>query len=132
MLAEHAGDRDRVAAGGALMAFPNLIDGRALADEIHLETAERIGALKKKGIQPGLAFVRAGEDPASKVYVGMKERIGTRLGILSQTHVLPDSTTEPDLLAVLGKLNAGPRIPGILVQSPLPAPLRAARISPTS
>ncbi len=110
------------------MAFPNLIDGRALADEIHLETAERIGALKKKGIQPGLAFVRVGEDPASKVYVGMKERMGTRLGILSQTHVLPDSTTEPELLAVLGKLNGDPRIHGILVQAPLPARLRAARI----
>ena len=113
------------------MAFPNLIDGRALAEEIHLETAERIGALKKKGIQPGLAFVRVGEDPASKVYVGMKERMGTRLGILSQTHVLPDSTTEPDLLAMLGKLNGNPRIHGILVQAPLPAHLRAARIYAT-
>jgi methylenetetrahydrofolate dehydrogenase (NADP+)/methenyltetrahydrofolate cyclohydrolase len=113
------------------MAFPNLIDGRALAEEIHLETAERIGALKKKGIQPGLAFVRVGEDPASKVYVGMKERMGARLGILSQTHVLPDSTTEPELLAVLGKLNGDPRIHGILVQAPLPAHLRAARIYAT-
>ncbi len=113
------------------MAFPNLIDGRALAEEIHLETAERIGALKKKGIQPGLAFVRVGEDPASKVYVGMKERMGTRLGILSQTHVLPDSTTEPDLVAMLGKLNGDPRIHGILVQAPLPAHLRAARIYAT-
>src|SRR5229473_5750429 len=113
------------------MAFPNLIDGRALAEEIHLETAERIGALKKKGIQPGLALVRVGEDPASKVYVGMKERMGTRLGILSQTHVLPDSTTELELLAVLGKLNGDPRIHGILVQAPLPAHLRAARIYAT-
>src|SRR5712692_11827670 len=86
------------------MAFPNLIDGRALAEEIHLETAERIGALKKKGIQPGLAFVRVGEDPASKVYVGMKERMGARLGIFSQTHVLPDSTTEPELMAEQSKL----------------------------
>ncbi len=113
------------------MAFPNLIDGRALAEEIHLETAERIGALKQKGIQPGLAFVRVGEDPASKVYVGMKERMGARLGILSQTLVLPDSTTEPELLAVLGKLNGDPRIHGILVQAPLPAHLRAARIYAT-
>jgi methylenetetrahydrofolate dehydrogenase (NADP+)/methenyltetrahydrofolate cyclohydrolase len=113
------------------MAFPNLIDGRALAEEIHLETAERIGALKKKGIQPGLAFVRVGEDPASKVYVGMKERMGARLGIFSQTHVLPDSTTEPELLAVLSKLNGDPRIHGILVQAPLPAHLRAARIFST-
>ncbi len=113
------------------MAFPNLIDGRALAEEIHLETAERIGALKKKGIKPGLAFVRVGEDPASKVYVGMKERMGARLGIFSQTHVLPDSTTEPELLAVLSKLNGDPRIHGILVQAPLPARLCAARIYAT-
>ncbi len=113
------------------MAFPNLIDGRALAEEIHVETAERIGALKKRGIQPGLAFVRVGEDPASKVYVGIKERIGARLGIFSQTQVLPDSTTEPELLAVLSKLNGDPRIHGILVQAPLPAHLRAARIYAT-
>ena len=52
----------------------NVIDGRAIAAEILAELAARIGALKSRGIQPGLAFVRVGEDPASKVYVGRKEK----------------------------------------------------------
>jgi methylenetetrahydrofolate dehydrogenase (NADP+) / methenyltetrahydrofolate cyclohydrolase len=55
------------------MAASNLIDGRAIAEQIHAETSHRIALLKARGIQPGLAFVRVGEDPASKVYVGMKE-----------------------------------------------------------
>ena len=60
-----------------------LIDGRAVAEAIHTETTTRIESLKTRGVQPGLAFVRVGEDPASKVYVGMKERTGARLGIWS-------------------------------------------------
>ena len=55
------------------MAFANLIDGRAIAEQIHAETSGRIAALQARGLQPGLVFVRVGEDPASKVYVGMKE-----------------------------------------------------------
>ena len=51
----------------------NLIDGRAIAEQLHAETARRIMELKVRGVQPGLAFVRVGEDPASRVYVGMKE-----------------------------------------------------------
>src|SRR5215212_2019124 len=74
------------------MAPNNLIDGRAIAEQIHAETAQRIEQLKKKGVQPGLAFVRVGEDPASKVYVGMKERISSRLGIRSVTKVLDEKT----------------------------------------
>ena len=50
----------------------NLIDGRAIAEEIHSETAQRIAALKRRGVEPLLVFVRVGEDPASQVYVGMK------------------------------------------------------------
>ena len=52
----------------------NLIDGRAIAEQIHAETAQRIAVLKTHGVQPGLAFIRVGEDPASRVYVGMKEK----------------------------------------------------------
>ena len=54
------------------MAASNLIDGRAIAEQLHAETTVRVAALKARGIQPGLVFVRVGEDPASKVYVGMK------------------------------------------------------------
>ena len=83
----------------------NLIDGRAIAEQIHSETIARIAALKSRGLQPGLAFVRVGEDPASKVYVGMKEKTAQRLGLLSETHVLDQSTSQTELLALLAKLN---------------------------
>ena len=56
------------------MPSGNLIDGRAIADTIHSETSQRIQQLRARGIQPGLVFVCVGEDPASQVYVGMKER----------------------------------------------------------
>ncbi len=110
------------------VAPANLIDGRAIAELIHAETAHRIAALKGRGVQPGLVFVRVGEDPASKVYVGMKERTSIRLGILSETKVLPATTTEPELLALLEGLNSDARIHGILVQAPLPPHICAARV----
>jgi methylenetetrahydrofolate dehydrogenase (NADP+) / methenyltetrahydrofolate cyclohydrolase len=98
----------------------NLIDGRAIAEQIHTETAEKVAALKARGIQAGLVFVRVGEDPASKVYVGMKERTSQRLGIDSKTIVLPAESTQAELLTLLHKLNADPAVHGILVQAPLP------------
>ena len=110
------------------MALANLIDGRAIAEQIHVETAQRIARLKTRGIQPGLAFVRVGEDPASKVYVGMKERACARLGLFSETLVLPAATSEPELLARLQTLNAEARIHGILVQAPVPSHILAARV----
>jgi len=102
----------------------NLIDGRAIAGQILTELAVRVGALKSRGIQPGLAFVRVGEDPASKVYVGRKEKTSQELGIHSETHVLPEATSEADLLALLHRLNADQRLHGILVQAPLPKHIR--------
>ncbi|MEI7730105.1 MAG: tetrahydrofolate dehydrogenase/cyclohydrolase catalytic domain-containing protein [Verrucomicrobiota bacterium] len=106
------------------MTANNLIDGRAIAEQIHVETAQRVAALKARGIQPGLVFVRVGEDPASKVYVGMKEKTSARLGISSTTHVLPATTPEAELLALIHKLNADPAVHGILVQAPLPDQIR--------
>ncbi len=106
----------------------NLIDGRAIAEQIHGETAGRIAGLKARGLQPGLAFVRVGEDPASKVYVGMKERLSARLGIWSLTHVLPEKTPETELLGLIALLNADSRVHGILVQSPLPPQINTAMI----
>lgn len=107
------------------MAAANLIDGRAIAEQIHAETAVRVAALKARGLQPGLVFVRVGEDPASKVYVGMKGKTSARLGIASDTRVLPEATTETELLALLTQLNADPNVHGILVQAPLPPHIRA-------
>ncbi len=106
------------------MSPTNLIDGRAIAAQIQSELARRIAALKSRGVQPGLAFVRVGEDPASKVYVGRKEKACGELWIFSETHVLPAATAEADLLGLLARLNADSRLHGILVQAPLPKHIR--------
>ncbi|HWH68872.1 MAG TPA: tetrahydrofolate dehydrogenase/cyclohydrolase catalytic domain-containing protein [Candidatus Sulfotelmatobacter sp.] len=113
------------------MSAANLIDGRAIARQLQDELAQRIAGLKARGIQPGLAFVRVGEDPASKVYVGRKEKTCAELAIASETHVLPEATTEAELLALLRRLNADPRLHGILVQAPLPAHIRQAVVYST-
>jgi methylenetetrahydrofolate dehydrogenase (NADP+)/methenyltetrahydrofolate cyclohydrolase len=102
------------------MAKDNLIDGRAVAAQIHAETKQRVEDLAGRGVVPGLAFVRVGEDPASRVYVGMKEKKSAELGIRSQTFVLGEQTTQAELLALIGRLNADPTWHGILVQAPLP------------
>jgi methylenetetrahydrofolate dehydrogenase (NADP+) / methenyltetrahydrofolate cyclohydrolase len=106
------------------MAVGNLIDGRAIAAQLQGELSERIGALKARGVQPSLAFVRVGEDPASKVYVGRKEKTSQELGIISATHVLPEATSEAELLQLIAKLNQDARVHGILVQAPLPKQIR--------
>lgn len=98
----------------------NVIDGRAIANQIHSETAKRVEYLKSKGIVPGLVFIRVGEDPASVVYVGMKEKMSAQLGISSKTFVLPEKTTQTELLELINKLNNDPAVHGILVQAPLP------------
>jgi methylenetetrahydrofolate dehydrogenase (NADP+)/methenyltetrahydrofolate cyclohydrolase len=109
----------------------NVIDGRAIAAEIQRELAQRVAELKQRGVQPGLAFVRVGEDPASKVYVGRKEKTCAELGIFSETHVLPEATGENELLALIARLNADSRLHGILVQTPVPKPIREAVVSAT-
>jgi methylenetetrahydrofolate dehydrogenase (NADP+)/methenyltetrahydrofolate cyclohydrolase len=117
------------------MAGTNLIDGRFVAGQIQNELTARIAALKTRGVAPGLAFVRVGEDPASKVYVGRKEKACADLGIISETHVLPEQTSEAELLALLARLNAARYLHGILVQAPLPKHIRQevvyATVSPT-
>ena len=102
------------------MLTGNLIDGRAIAQEVHAETESRVATLKLAGVEPGLVFIRVGEDPASKVYVGMKERTAARLGIRSDTTVLPENTPETGLLELLDKLDADASVHGVLVQAPLP------------
>jgi methylenetetrahydrofolate dehydrogenase (NADP+)/methenyltetrahydrofolate cyclohydrolase len=106
------------------MAADNLIDGRAIARQLQTELTQRIGALKARGIQPGLAFVRVGQDPASKVYVGRKEKTCAELSIFSETQVLPETADETELLALLDRLNRDSRFHGILVQAPLPKQIR--------
>jgi methylenetetrahydrofolate dehydrogenase (NADP+) / methenyltetrahydrofolate cyclohydrolase len=113
------------------MSVGNLIDGRAISAQILSELSARVSALKSRGLQPGLAFVRVGEDPASKVYVGRKEKACADLGMFSQTQVLPETATETELLALIGKLNSDSRVHGILVQAPLPKHIREAVVYST-
>jgi methylenetetrahydrofolate dehydrogenase (NADP+) / methenyltetrahydrofolate cyclohydrolase len=110
------------------MPFGTLMDGRAIAGDIHQETARRVAQVKARGLQPCLVFIRAGDDPASQVYVGMKEKACAQLGIQSQTHVLPATTSEEALLELLARLNADASVHGILVQSPLPRHISETRI----
>ena len=106
----------------------NVIDGRAIAAAVLGELGQRIAELKKRGAQPGLAFVRVGEDAASKVYVGRKEKACAELGIFSETTVLAEGTPESELLALIAKLNADSRLHGILVQAPLPRHISETKI----
>jgi methylenetetrahydrofolate dehydrogenase (NADP+)/methenyltetrahydrofolate cyclohydrolase len=106
------------------MLVGNLIDGRAIAAQIQGELTQRVAALKSRGITPGLAFVRVGEDPASKVYVGRKQKVCAELGILSGAQIMPENTSEAELLAVIARLNSDNRMHGILVQAPLPGQIR--------
>ena len=108
-----------------------IIDGRAIAAQIQNELTARVAELKRRGVTPGLAFVRVGEDAASKVYVGRKEKACAELGIVSETHVLPDATSEADLLALIGKLNSASHLHGILVQAPLPKHIRESVVFAT-
>lgn len=97
-----------------------IIDGKAIAAEIRQEIAADVAALKARGVTPGLAVVLVGDDPASRVYVSMKEKACEQAGIFSDEHKLPEETTEAQLLALIDELNRDDRIDGILVQLPLP------------
>ena len=113
------------------MSLDNLIDGRAIAKEVHAETEARVAGLKADGVEPCLVFIRVGEDPASHVYVGMKERTAVKLGIRSETTVLPENTPEAELLELLERLNADDSVHGVLVQAPLPGHIDETRVFST-
>ncbi len=97
-----------------------LIDGKAVAAEIRAEIKARVEALGAKGVQPGLAVVLVGEDPASQIYVRNKERACEQAGIRSVAIRMPADTKQTDLEAKIRELNADPEVDGILVQLPLP------------
>lgn len=102
-----------------------IIDGKAFAATVRASVAEHVTALKAKGITPGLAVVLVGEDPASQVYVRNKGQQTLEVGMASFEHKLDASTSEADLLALIAKLNADPKVHGILVQLPLPKHLNS-------
>ena len=98
----------------------NIIDGKEIAARLREAIAEETARLTAAGTVPGLAVVLVGEDPASRVYVSMKEKACAKAGIFSDEHKLPAETTEAELLSLIDKLNRDDRIDGILVQLPLP------------
>ncbi|WP_110709458.1 bifunctional methylenetetrahydrofolate dehydrogenase/methenyltetrahydrofolate cyclohydrolase FolD [Salinicola sp. CR57] len=106
-----------------------LIDGRARAARLLSEVAEATARLRaERDIQPGLAVVLVGQDPASEIYVNSKIRRTEEAGMRSIAHRLPAEVAEAELLALITRLNRDPQIHGILVQLPLPAPLDRARV----
>jgi methylenetetrahydrofolate dehydrogenase (NADP+)/methenyltetrahydrofolate cyclohydrolase len=105
-----------------------ILDGKALAAVVRAEVKEQVAALLASGVTPGLAVVLVGEDPASQIYVRNKTRAGQEVGIAVFDHKLPKDTTEAALITLLQQLSADPKVHGVLVQLPLPAPLSAMRI----
>ena len=97
-----------------------LIDGKLISAEIKAEAAEEAAALKAQGIEPCLAVVLVGDNSASKVYVSNKEKACAAVGIKSVSHVLPEATTEEELLKLIDELNKDANVHGILVQMPVP------------
>ena len=97
-----------------------ILDGKKIAAEIRASVKGETRLLKERGIVPGLAVVLVGDNPASKVYVGQKEKGCLEAGFASFLHRLPGGTSQKDLLDLIGKLNADPLVHGILVQLPLP------------
>ena len=106
-----------------------IISGTEIAKQIRQELKQEIAELKEKhNLIPGLATVLVGEDPASQVYVGQKEKTSLVLGIYSERHDLPVNTSEKELLALINRLNKDPKIHGILVQLPLPKHINEAEV----
>src|SRR5213082_2985900 len=98
-----------------------LIDGRVIAEKVHVDLRREIAELKAKGVTPGLAVVLVGDNPASRAYVRSKDKMCRELGLHSLKLELPASTTQAELLNRVEELNADSAIHGILVQSPPPA-----------
>jgi methylenetetrahydrofolate dehydrogenase (NADP+)/methenyltetrahydrofolate cyclohydrolase len=107
-----------------------VFDGRALANELRGQLAEEVETLTKAGHRaPCLAVVQVGDDPASRSYVKGKQRACARIGMTAVEHLLPEATSEAELLALIADMNANDGIDGILVQLPLPAHIDPTRVA---
>jgi len=104
------------------------IDGKAVAVAVRNEVRDRVARLAARGVVPGLATILVGEDPASRLYVGNKERACAEVGLRSFGHRLPATTAQGELLALVRELGHLPDVHGILVQLPLPGRLDAQQV----
>jgi methylenetetrahydrofolate dehydrogenase (NADP+)/methenyltetrahydrofolate cyclohydrolase len=105
-----------------------IIDGKQVAADMRAELKDEVARLKQQGIVPGLGVILVGDDPASKSYVTAKERTCEEIGIYSDDNRLPAEISQEDLIALVKKMNADPKINGILVQLPLPKHLNEAEV----
>lgn len=115
------------------MSEARILDGRAIAQKVRAEVAEKVAALLARGeaYRPGLAVVLVGDDPGSQIYVRNKTRACQEAGIATFDHRLPATTTHSELVALLSALNRDPRVHGVLLQLPLPKGLDAGPILAT-
>ncbi len=97
-----------------------IIDGKAVSAAVKERIKNEVSKLKSEGVSVGLAVILVGQDPASKIYVANKKKACEQLGIISQEYLLPENTTEDELLKLIDTLNNEPTINGILCQLPLP------------
>ncbi|WP_431273119.1 bifunctional methylenetetrahydrofolate dehydrogenase/methenyltetrahydrofolate cyclohydrolase FolD [Variovorax ureilyticus] len=105
-----------------------LIDGNALSRKIRADVSDRIAALKASGVEPTLAIVLVGDDPASQVYVRHKVNDSSETGLVAHLERYPATMTEAELLARIHALNEEPKVHGILVQLPLPPHMDSHRV----
>jgi methylenetetrahydrofolate dehydrogenase (NADP+) / methenyltetrahydrofolate cyclohydrolase len=105
-----------------------IIDGRVVSERLRKRVADRVAHLKQQGLTPGLAVVLVGGDPASQLYVNSKTKQAEECGLAHFDHRLPETATTAEVVALVQKLNADPRVHGILVQLPLPAGCNSAEV----
>jgi len=105
-----------------------IIDGKKISSAILADLKKDIEQLAGSGIIPGLAVVLVGSDPASQVYVNAKRKTCAEIGVASFYHAMPENCTEKRLLGLIDKLNADPKVHGILVQMPLPKRISEKRV----
>src|SRR5262249_18412686 len=105
-----------------------LIDGKSLAAQVRASLKSGVAALAARGARPGLAAILAGEDPASRAYVRNKILACEDTGVRSELHEFSKDVSETGLLECIAKLNADPKVHGILVQLPLPSQINADRV----
>jgi len=106
-----------------------IIDGKAIAAKVRAEVAQQVREIEARaGLKPGLALIRVGDDPASEIYVRGKVKACLETGMAGFEHILPEATSEAELLALVRKLNVDPRVHGVLVQLPLPKQIDAGAV----
>ena len=102
-----------------------IIDGKSIAADVRASVKQDVDALKSRGVNPALAVILVGDDPASAVYVGGKIKACEEVGIISYEHKMPSDSSQQEIRHVIKNLNANPAVHGILLQLPLPAHLDA-------